>query len=185
MRRDPLVLERRTVGDQHSRLLAAGLNGLVYPSRNNWTARMSRSTDQAILISTETVVDFTVRDKDVGYEEGGQQADAAMVDLTNNRFEIRQLGCWIIAAHMPWQGDATGTVRRFRFFLNGAAMMGGRFNAAPITLAGEPTIVYGSVQRDFVRGDLIDVRVFQNATGATLDLVAAEGIIAEATWVGL
>jgi len=185
LRLDPTAPLVTLADERHSRQSASYLRGVrLLPKGVFPTAKMSRSTDQSIANNTETKVLFDTRDKDAGYDDGQQTAGSEICDLTNDEIVLRYLGFWAVSFFACFAASTGGTVRGLRFFLNGTAVLGGRFAYDRVNSALFLTTVHGTLRRQFVEDDKVDARVIQDS-GGSLALVAAEGIYMSAEWLGL
>ena len=181
MRPDPLRDHRPVSGKRRTRFTASSLRGFqllrkgIFPS-----ARMIATSAQTIpsAVAAKLLFDTSVVDR--GADDGGDHADAKIVDLTNNRLIIRHAGIYTVTMTVIWPSNATGH-RILRLYKNGSQIDLDTRNA----VSGTNSVGRLVTMQSFVVDDYLEAFVTQTSGDDLDSLAAASAPSLTCVWVGL
>ncbi len=187
LRRDALdALRQRAVDaeikgtDANTMMGVPILRGGIFPA-----AKMRRSVLQTITTGNDTLVVFDVKVYDNWDKE--TQGNEKMLDLVNEKIEIRRAGIYLVQARVKWDGDdLSADLLQLTVKLNGALIArsqawigtGNTVLSFPTCEINEPLAL--------VRGDDLTMTVLHNRVAASMNIIVeGQTPYLAATWQAL
>lgn len=187
MRRDPLdELRGKGPDAEVKRTDATSLYGVPLLRGGIFmAAKMRRSVLQSIPTGVDTLVVFDTKMYDNWDKE--TQGNEKMLDLANEKIEIRRAGIYGVSARVVWDGDdLSADLLQLTVKVNGGVMgraqawigTGNASLSFPTCAVNEPLVL--------VRGDDISMSVLHNRSGAPMNIIVeGETPYLAATWQAL